>query len=90
MFPHASSASFAPAGWPSVWMAAKGEDAMTADITLDRQAAIAERRTAYEADVIHALLDEDSGEREERLELVRLTHSMILRALQLEDEPVEN
>lgn len=63
---------------------------MTADITLDRHAAITERRTAYEADVIDALLDEDSEEREERLELVRLAHTMILRALQLEDEPVEN
>jgi hypothetical protein len=68
----------------------ESEDAMTADITLDRQAAIAERRTAYEADVIHALLDEDPDEREERLRLVRLTHVMILRALQLADEPVEN
>jgi hypothetical protein len=75
---------------PLAEQVAKGEDAMTADITLDRQAAITERRTAYEADVIDALLDEDSDEREERLELVRLAHTMILRALQLEDEPVEN
>ena len=63
---------------------------MTADITLDRQAAITERRTAYEADVINALLDEDSDEREERLDLVRLAHNLILRVLQLEDEHFEN
>jgi hypothetical protein len=63
---------------------------MTAETTLERQAAITERRTAYEADVIDALLDEDSEERAERLELVRLAHTLILRALQLEDEPVEN
>lgn len=87
---HASAASLAPAGWPLVRVVAKGEDAMTTDITLDRRLAITERRTAYEADVLHALLDEDSDEREERLELVRLAHTMILRALQLEDEPVEN
>ncbi len=63
---------------------------MTADITLDRQAAITERRQAYEADVIDALLDEDFDERKERLELLRLAHAMILRALQLEGEHVEN
>jgi hypothetical protein len=63
---------------------------MTAETTLDRLAAIAERRAAYEADVTDALLDEDPDERDERLELVRLAHTMILRALHLEDEHVEN
>jgi hypothetical protein len=63
---------------------------MTADTTLDRYAAITERRAAYEADVTDALLDEDADERAERLELVRLAQAMILHALHLEDEPVEN
>ena len=63
---------------------------MTADTTCDRQALIAERRAAYEADVASALLEESDAEREERLELVRLAQAMILRAFQLEDEPVEN
>src|SRR5579859_3713955 len=64
--------------------------AMTADITCDRQAAIKERRTAYEAEVTDALLDESAAEREERFELVRMAQAMILRAFHVEDEPVEN
>ncbi|HLZ21706.1 MAG TPA: hypothetical protein VKQ30_06255 [Ktedonobacterales bacterium] len=63
---------------------------MTADITCDRQAAIKERRTAYEAEVTDALLDESAAEREERFELVRMAQAMILRAFHVEDEPVEN
>ena len=63
---------------------------MTADITCDRQAAIKERRTAYEAEVTDALPDESAAEREERFELVRMAQAMILRAFHVEDEPVEN
>jgi hypothetical protein len=63
---------------------------MTADTTLERQAAIAERRATYEADVAYALLDESDAERDERVELVRIAQAMILRALQLGDEPMEN
>jgi hypothetical protein len=66
------------------------EGTMTADTTLERQAAIDERRAAYEADVVHALLDETPDEREERLDLVRLAHEMILRVLGMDDEPVAN
>lgn len=63
--------------------------AMTTDVTCDRQAAIQERRNAYEAEVIDALLDESSEERDERLELVRLAEAMILQAFQT-DEPLDN
>ncbi|MGZ3637688.1 MAG: hypothetical protein ACXWQR_00485 [Ktedonobacterales bacterium] len=72
---------------------------MTADTTCGYSAALAERRAAYEADVINALLDETEAEREERLELVRMAQAMILRSLQtdqlsqldpLDDEPFEN
>lgn len=63
---------------------------MTADTTCDRQAAIKERRTAYEAEVIDALLDESAAEREERIELVRIAQAMILRAFHVDDEPVQN
>jgi hypothetical protein len=63
---------------------------MTADATCDRQAAIAERRQAYEAEVVNALLDESQEEREERLELVRLAQALVLRAFQLEEEPLGN
>lgn len=62
---------------------------MTADVTCDRQAAIKERRNAYEAEVIDALLDESSEEREERLALVRLAEAMILQSFTF-DEPIEN
>jgi len=62
---------------------------MTTDTTCDRQALIAERRAAYEADVINALLEECSAEREERLELVRIAQEMILRAFRLEEDAVE-
>ncbi|MGO8950245.1 MAG: hypothetical protein ACLQUY_21815 [Ktedonobacterales bacterium] len=60
---------------------------MTTDATCDRQAVIAERRATYEADVIHALLDESAAEREERLELVRIAEEMIWRVFQLDAEP---
>jgi len=63
---------------------------MTADTTLERQAAIAERRATYEADVAYALLNESDAERDERVELVRIAQAMILHALQLDDEPMEN
>lgn len=62
---------------------------MTTDVTCDRHAAIQERRSAYEAEVINALLDESSEERNERLELVRLAEAMILQAFR-SDEPIEN
>lgn len=62
---------------------------MTTNVTCDRQAAIQERRNAYEAEVIDALLDESSEERNERLELVRLAEAMILQAFRV-DEPIEN
>lgn len=55
---------------------------MTTDTTCGYGAALAERRAAYEADVINALLDESEAEREERLELVRMAQAMILRTLQ--------
>ena len=67
----------------------RGAD-MTADTTCDRQAAINERRAAYETEVVNALLDESQAEREERLELVRLAQAMILRAFQLDHESVDN
>lgn len=54
---------------------------MTTDTTCEASAALAERRAAYEADVINALLDESEAEREERLELVRMAQAMILRSL---------
>jgi hypothetical protein len=63
---------------------------MTADTTCDREAAIRERRTAYEKMVIEALLDESDEEREERLELVRLAQAMILQALPRSNEPLGN
>jgi hypothetical protein len=63
---------------------------MTADTTCDRLAAIAERRAAYEADVVDALLEESDDEREERLELVRAAQAMILRAFELREERIEN
>ena len=63
---------------------------MTADATCDRQAAIAERRQAYEAEVVNALLDESQDEREERLELVRLAQALVLRTFQLQEEPLDN
>lgn len=63
---------------------------MTADATCDRQAAIAERRQAYEAEVVNALLDESQEEREERLELVRLAQALVLRTFQLQQEPLDN
>jgi hypothetical protein len=62
---------------------------MTTDTTCDRQALIAERRATYEADVIRALLEESTAEHEERLELVRIAHEMVLRAFQLEAESAE-
>lgn len=55
---------------------------MTTDTTCGYGAAIAERRAAYEADVINALLDESEAEREERLDLVRMAQAMILRTIQ--------
>jgi len=63
---------------------------MTADTTCDREAAIRERRAAYENMVIEALLDESEEEREERLELVRLAQQMILIALPRSSEPLGN
>lgn len=63
---------------------------MTADTTCDRQAAIEDRRMAYEAEVVNALLDESQAEREERLELVRLAQAMVLRTFRLQDEPIDN
>jgi hypothetical protein len=63
---------------------------MKADTTCDRQASIRERRSAYEAEITNALLDETSEERDERLALVRVAEAMLLRALHLDDEPVEN
>lgn len=63
---------------------------MTADTTCDRQAAIQERRRAYETAVVNALLEETHAEREERLELVRLAQLMVLRSFELEGERVEN
>lgn len=62
---------------------------MTTDVTCDRQAAIQERRNAYEAEVMDALLDESDEERDERLELVRLAEVMILQSFQF-DETLEN
>jgi hypothetical protein len=61
---------------------------MTTDTTCDREALIAERRATYEADVINALLEECTAEREERLELVRIAQDMIARAFQLAEEPI--
>jgi len=61
---------------------------MTTDTTCDREALIAEHRATYEADVINALLEECTAEREERLELVRIAQEMIARAFQLAEEPV--
>lgn len=55
---------------------------MKTDTTCGHGAALAERRAAYEADVINALLDESDAEREERLGLVRMAQAMILRSLQ--------
>lgn len=63
---------------------------MTADATCDRQAAITERRQAYEAEVVNALLDESQEEREERLELVRLAQALVLRTWQLQEGPLDN
>lgn len=70
---------------------------MTADTTCDRQATLTERRAAFEMAVVNALLEESTGEREERLELVRIARGMTLRALDalealdaLDDEPREN
>ncbi len=55
---------------------------MTADTTCEYSTALAERRAAYEADVINALLDESDAEREERLGLVRMAQAMLLGILQ--------
>lgn len=63
---------------------------MTADTTLDRQPALDERRAAYEAAVVHALLDETPSERDDRLDLVRTASGMTLEALRLDEEPVMN
>lgn len=63
---------------------------MTADTTLDRQTAIDERRAAYEAAVVYALLDETPSEREDRLDLVRAASAMILETLCLDEEPRMN
>ncbi len=62
---------------------------MTTDATCDRQAVIAERRATYEADVIHALLEESAAEREDRLELVRIAEQMILQVLRLDFDSAE-
>jgi hypothetical protein len=50
---------------------------MTANIQYDSQTSLAERRSAYEAEVTDALLDESAEEREERLELVRAAQEMV-------------
>ncbi len=63
---------------------------MTADTTCDREAAIQERRIAYENAVVNALLDESQAERDERLELVRLAQRMILRSFELDRERLDN
>lgn len=63
---------------------------MTADTTCEREAAIKERRLAYEAEVVSALLDESASEREERLNLVRLAQAMVLGVLDAEEEDIEN
>lgn len=63
---------------------------MTADATCDRQAAIAERRQAYEAEVVNALLDESQEEREERLELVRVAQALVLRTFALQEGSLDN
>lgn len=63
---------------------------MTTDATCDRQAAIAERRQAYEAEVVNALLDESQEEREERLELVRLAQALVLRTFALQEGSLDN
>lgn len=67
---------------------------MTADTTCDREATLAERRVAFETAVVNALLEETAGEREERLELVRIARGMTLRTLDLldalDDERREN
>lgn len=72
---------------------------MTTDTPCGFGAALAERRAAYESDVINALLDESEAEREERLELVRMAQTMILRSMQtdqfdrldtLDEGPSEN
>jgi hypothetical protein len=53
---------------------------MTANIQYDSQTSLAERRSAYEAEVTDALLDETADEREERLALVRAAQEMIMLA----------
>lgn len=55
---------------------------MTADIQYDRDTDLVQRRSAYEAEVVDALLDETPEEREERLELVRAAEAMVLLAFQ--------
>jgi hypothetical protein len=55
---------------------------MTANLQYDSQTTFAERRGIYEREVADSLLDETPEEREERLELVRVAHEMVLRAFQ--------
>jgi hypothetical protein len=56
---------------------------MTAHIQSDCDTDLLERRTAYEAEVVDALLDESAEERAERLALVEIAQAMILRAFQV-------
>ena len=58
---------------------------MTANIQPDCDTNLLERRSAYEAEVTDALLDESEEERAERLELVRIAQAMILRAFHAGD-----
>lgn len=55
---------------------------MTAHVQSECDTDLLQRRSAYEAEVADALLDESDDEREERLELVRIAQAMILRAFQ--------
>ncbi|HEX9058299.1 MAG TPA: hypothetical protein VF818_12285 [Ktedonobacterales bacterium] len=55
---------------------------MTAHIQYDSETSVAERRSAYEAEVTNALLDETPEEREERLALVRAAQEMVRLAFE--------
>jgi hypothetical protein len=53
---------------------------VTAYTQSDHRATLAERRRAYEAEVVDGLLEESPEEREERLALVRAAQEMVLLA----------
>lgn len=65
------------------------EQTMTANIQFDHETRVAERRSAYESEVIAALLDETVEERDERIALLQVAQELVQRAFEQANECCE-